>query len=186
MKTWSELAEEQWKTPAQPLRNAANECRVVLGKFKELGLITQQQVHAATTVAHANAISKFGEKRAKHSAPGFRTLDISTEGTTLRLWIYVQANRRKEVSQFVLHGDVARRGKNFTVAVHLDDGPKGEGHCSHPPLHAHVDDGTEQMRDVRVPMAPLTAAQCLQWLLAAVFPHTEPAKHTGNPAPLPE
>ncbi|MDO9020114.1 MAG: hypothetical protein Q8S73_25910 [Deltaproteobacteria bacterium] len=80
------------------------------------------------------------------------------------------------MSQFtVMLRGVADEDRDWTIAVHLDPEPRGEGACGHALLHCHVGPTLDARPRVRVPFPAIGLPDALDWVLSQVIPGWEPS-----------
>ncbi len=88
--------------------------------------------------------------------------------------------RTNHLHQFTaMLSGLATDGTARAIAVHLEDDSeddmKGDGACSHAPLHCHVGPTLDALPKVRVPLPPISPLAAFDWLLSMGVPGWETA-----------
>ena len=117
-----------------------------------------------------------------HPAVLLRGLDYLDDGATLSMSIDLE---RETLASYSISIVGRKRDGNggspasVYARIDLDDGPKGQGLCSHPLLHCHMgaDPEPNDKLSPRAPLPWLHPADALDWLLSTVHPTLEPCPH---------
>lgn len=186
---WNELYQQHDRhCGAQDANAIKGAWNAVLKRLIDAGLITGAMALALPFCLRIRSTGSIGFLYSK-DGEGKPAFSFEAEGRRFRFFLEAEERARRAVRWTVhVESDSLRDDEKFYVALHFDTRldssgrRKGRGPCSEPAFHGHVYHPTGA-QGFRFPLAPLTAGQALEWVLACCFDLLEPAPWPGTPTP---